>query len=138
MLFRSEIEDGCCLQLGIGGLPNVVGAMIAESDLKDLGVHTEMLVDSYVDLYNSRKITGARKTLDAYKMSYTFAMGTNKVYEFLHNNPTCASYPVNYINEPRVMAMNDRVIAPIFAPVMALTGHTLTQAVQPRHLSVML
>ncbi len=44
-------------------------------------------------------------------MSYTFAMGTNKVYEFLHNNPTCASYPVNYINDPRIMAMNDRVIA---------------------------
>lgn len=124
----AEIEDGCCLQLGIGGLPNVVGAMIAESDLKDLGVHTEMLVDSYVDLYNSRKITGARKTLDAYKMSYTFAMGTNKVYEFLHNNPTCASYPVNYINDPRVMAMNDRVIAINNAMEVDLYGQACSES----------
>ncbi len=125
----AEIEDGCCLQLGIGGLPNVVGAMIAESDLKDLGVHTEMLVDSYVDLYNSRKITGARKTLDAYKMSYTFAMGTNKVYEFLHNNPTCASYPVNYINDPRIMAMNDRVIAINNAIEVDLYGQACSESV---------
>ncbi len=125
----AEIEDGCCLQLGIGGLPNVVGAMIAESDLKDLGVHTEMLVDSYVDLYNSRKITGARKTLDAYKMSYTFAMGTNKVYEFLHNNPTCASYPVNYINDPRIMAMNDRVIAINNAMEVDLYGQACSESV---------
>jgi butyryl-CoA:acetate CoA-transferase len=127
----AEIEDGCCLQLGIGGLPNVVGAMIAESDLKDLGVHTEMLVDSYVDLYNSRKITGARKTLDAYKMSYTFAMGTNKVYEFLHNNPTCASYTVNYINDPRIMAMNDRVIAINNAMEVDLYGQACSESVGP-------
>ncbi len=124
-----EIEDGCCLQLGIGGLPNVVGAMIAESDFKDLGVHTEMLVDSYVDLYNSRKITGARKTLDAYKMSYTFAMGTRKLYDFLHNNPTCASYPVNYINDPRIVAMNDKVIAINNAMEVDLFGQVCSESV---------
>ena len=107
----NEIEDGSCLQLGIGGLPNAVGALIAESDLKDLGVHTEMLVDSYVDLYNQGLITGARKTIDRNKMVYTFAMGTNKIYEFLDNNPFCASYPANYTNDPRVIAINDKVIA---------------------------
>ncbi len=106
-----EIEDGACLQLGIGGLPNVIGSMIAESDLKDLGVHTEMLVDSYVDLYLGGKVTGSRKSIDKYKMAYTFAMGTNKLYEFLDNNPTCASYPVNYINDPRVIALNEKVVA---------------------------
>jgi len=110
-IIMQEIEDGCCLQLGIGGLPNAVGALIAQSDLKDLGVHTEMLVDSYVDLYNQGMITGARKTIDKYKMAYTFAMGTNKVYEFLHNNPFCASYPANYTNDPRIIALNDKVIA---------------------------
>ncbi|PKN33997.1 MAG: butyryl-CoA:acetate CoA-transferase [Deltaproteobacteria bacterium HGW-Deltaproteobacteria-19] len=106
-----EIEDGACLQLGIGGLPNVIGAMIAESDLTDLGIHTEMLVDSMVDLYNTGKITGNRKTTDRFKMVYTFAMGTRKLYDFLHNNPACASYPVNYTNDPRVIAVNDKVIA---------------------------
>jgi butyryl-CoA:acetate CoA-transferase len=106
-----EIDDGACLQLGIGGLPNVIGNMIAESDLKDLGIHTEMLVDSMVDLYNEGKITGNCKTIDRFKMAYTFAMGTNKLYEFLHNNPACASYPVNYTNDPRIIAVNSKVMA---------------------------
>jgi len=106
-----EIEDGACLQLGIGGLPNVIGAMIAQSDLRDLGVHTEMLVDSMVDLYSEGKITGNQKTIDRFKMVYTFAMGTNKLYEFLHNNPACASYPVNYTNDPRIIGVNSKVVA---------------------------
>lgn len=106
-----QIEDGCCLQLGIGGLPNVVGALIADSDLKDLGIHTEMLTDSCVDLYESGRVTGAKKSIDSYKMTYTFAMGTKKLYDFLQNNPVCASYPVNYTNDPRIIAMNDKVFA---------------------------
>ncbi len=106
-----EIEDGACLQLGIGGLPNVIGNMIAESDLKDLGIHTEMLVDSMVDLYNEGRITGNFKTIDRFKMVYTFAMGTKKLYEFLHNNPACASYPVNYTNDPRIIGVNSKVVA---------------------------
>ena len=85
--------------------------MIAESDLKDLGVHTEMLVDSMVDLYNEGKITGNQKTIDRFKMVYTFAMGTKKLYDFLHNNPACASYPVNYTNDPRVIGVNTKVVA---------------------------
>jgi len=105
-----EIENGACLQLGIGGLPNVIGSMIADSDLNDLGIHTEMLVDSMVDLYNVGKITGNQKTTDRFKMVYTFAMGTKKLYDFLHNNPACASYPVNYTNDPRVIAVNSKVV----------------------------
>lgn len=106
-----EIEDGCCLQLGIGGLPNVVGANIANSDLKDLGIHTEMLVDSFVDMYESGRITGARKNIDRHKMVYTFAMGTDKLYNFLDNNPICASYPCHYTNDPKMIALNDKVLA---------------------------
>lgn len=106
-----EIEDGCCLQLGIGGLPNVIGKLIADSKLQDLGIHTEMLVDSMVDLYEGGKLTGNFKTIDRFKMVYTFAMGTKKLYEFLDNNPACASYPVNYTNDPRAIAINSRVIA---------------------------
>ncbi len=106
-----EIHDGACLQLGIGGLPNVIGAMLAESDIKDLGVHTEMLVDSMVDLYNVGKITGSQKTIDRFKMVYTFAMGTNKLYQFLHNNSACASYPASYTNDPWTVALNNKVVA---------------------------
>ncbi|HHV15368.1 MAG TPA: butyryl-CoA:acetate CoA-transferase [Gelria sp.] len=103
------MEDGCCLQLGIGAMPNVVGAMIADSDLKDLGVHTEMLVDSFVDMHESGRITGKMKTIDKGKMVYTFAMGTDKLYNFMHNNPVCASYPVHYTNDPFVISRNDKV-----------------------------
>ena len=106
-----ELEDGCCLQIGVGGLPNVVGRMIAESDLKDLGIHTEMLVDSCMDLYLKGQVNGSRKNIDRMKMTYTFAMGSKKLYEFLHHNPTCASYPVSYVNDPRIIALNDRAIA---------------------------
>lgn len=105
-----EIEDGCCLQLGIGGLPNVVGSLIAGSDLKDLGVHTEMLCDAYVDMYEAGRITGAKKGIDKYKMVYTFAMGSKKLYDFLDQNPVCASYSANYTNDPRMIGMNDKVI----------------------------
>lgn len=110
-IIMEEMEDGCCIQLGIGAMPNAVGSMIAQSDLKDLGVHTEMLVDSYVDMYNAGRITGKRKNIDIGKMVYTFAMGSSKLYDFLDNNPACASYPVNYTNDPYIIARNDKVFA---------------------------
>ena len=127
----NEIQDGCCLQLGIGGLPNVIGKMISESDFKNLGIHTEMLVDSMVDLYNSRRVTGSEKSIDKYKMSYTFAMGTSKLYEFLHHNPTCASYPVNYVNDPRIIALNNKVVAVNNAIEVDLFGQVCSESVGP-------
>lgn len=105
------MEDGATIQLGIGGLPNVVGSLIARSDLKDIGVHTEMLADSYVEMYEAGRVTGKRKTIDKGKMVYTFAMGSKKLYDFLDNNPMCASYPVNYTNDPENISKNDKVIA---------------------------
>ena len=110
-LIMKEIEDGSCLQLGIGGLPNLIGQMIAESDLKNLGIHTEMLCDSFVDLYNAGKVTGKKKSVDKGKMVYTFAMGTKKLYDFLDRNPTCSSYPVDITNDPRIISFNNKVIA---------------------------
>lgn len=130
-----EIEDGTCLQLGIGGLPNVIGQMIADSDLKDIGIHTEMLVDSCVDLYNKGRVTGARKSIDRFKMTYTFAMGTNKLYEFLHHNPTCASYPVNYVNDPRIVALNEKVIAVNNAIEVDLFGQVCSETAGTRQIS---
>jgi len=110
-LIMKEIPDGACLQLGIGGMPNAIGAMIARSDLKNLGVHTEMLADSYVDMYEAGRITGIHKTLDKGKMVYTFAMGSKRLYDFLDDNPVCAIYPVDYTNDPYIIAQNDNVMA---------------------------
>ncbi|MEQ8237343.1 MAG: acetyl-CoA hydrolase/transferase C-terminal domain-containing protein [Syntrophomonadaceae bacterium] len=109
-IILDQIKDGDCLQLGIGAMPNAVGAMIAQSDLKDLGVHTEMLVDSFVDMYDAGRITGLRKQLDKGKMVYTFAMGTKKLYDFLDQNPVCASFPVSYTNDPAVIRQQDNMI----------------------------
>jgi butyryl-CoA:acetate CoA-transferase len=106
-----EIEDGACLQFGIGGLPNVIGTMIAQSDLKNLGIHTEMIVDSMVDLDLGGKLTGDKKTIDRFKIVYTFAMGTKRLYDYLDGNPAFASYPVNYTNDPRIIALNNNVVA---------------------------
>lgn len=105
------LEDGSTIQLGIGALPNIVGAMIAHSGLKDLGVHTEMLADSYVDMYEAGRITGKYKAIDKGKMVYTFAMGTQKLYDFLDNNPAAAIFPASYTNDPCVIGRNPKVVA---------------------------
>ena len=81
-LIVPEIPNGACLQLGIGGMPNAVGSMIAQSDLKDLGVHTEMYVDGFVDIALAGKITGKRKNLDKGRQVYAFAAGTQKLYAY--------------------------------------------------------
>ncbi len=134
-LVLEQIEDGACLQLGIGAMPNAVGAMIAQSDLKDLGVHTEMLVDSFVDMYDAGRITGLRKQLDKGKMVYTFAMGTNKLYDFLDNNPICASYPVDYSNDPDIICQNDNVLGINNAIEVDLYGQVASESSGVRQIS---
>lgn len=130
-----QIEDGACLQLGIGGMPNAVGAMIAQSDIKDLGVHTEMLVDSFVDMYESGRISGRLKQTNPGKMVYTFAMGTNKLYNFLDRNPTCAIYPVDYTNNPYMIGTNDKVIAINNAIEVDLYGQVASESSGVRHIT---
>ena len=110
-LIVEEIPDGACLQLGIGGMPNTVGSMIAESDLKDLGVHTEMYVDAFVDIAKAGKITGARKTIDRGRQVYAFGAGTQKMYDYLDDNPECMSAPVNYTNSIDTISKLDNFIS---------------------------
>lgn len=105
------IHDGSCIQLGIGGIPNTVGSLIAESDLKDLGMHSEMMVDAYMDLYLKGKITGKYKYSDKTKMIYTFCMGTQELYDFIDKNPCCATFPVDYTNTPAHIARNDNMVS---------------------------
>jgi acyl-CoA hydrolase len=105
------IYDGCCIQLGIGGMPNIVGKLIADSDLKNLGGHTEMFVDAYVDMIESGKMNGSKKRIDRFKCAYTFAIGSQRMYDFMHGNPALASYSVNYTNDPRVIAQIDDMVS---------------------------
>ncbi len=104
------IRNGSSLQLGIGGLPNCVGTLIAESDIKDLSVHSEMFVDAFLNLYKAGKISG-NKNLDKGKMVWTFSMGSRELYEFIDRNPIHLVYPVEYVNEIATVAKLDNFVS---------------------------
>ncbi|MDE7036160.1 MAG: butyryl-CoA:acetate CoA-transferase, partial [Eubacteriales bacterium] len=110
-LIVEEIPNGACLQLGIGGMPNAVGSMIAQSDLKDLGVHTEMYVDAFVDIAKAGKINGSKKAIDTGRQAFAFGAGTQKLYDYVNNNPEVMSAPVSYTNDARVVAQIDNFIS---------------------------
>ena len=110
-LILEEIPDGACLQLGIGGMPNAVGALSAKSDLKDLGVHTEMYVDAFVDISRAGKINGSKKAIDRGRQVFAFGAGTQKLYDFVNDNPECMSAPVSYTNDARTIAQIDNFIS---------------------------
>ena len=110
-LIVEEIPNGACLQLGIGGMPNAVGSLIAESDLKDLGVHTEMYVDAFVDIAKAGKINGSKKNIDRFRQTFGFGCGTKKMYDYLDDNPEMMSAPVSYTNDIRSISALDNFIS---------------------------
>ncbi|HWQ76827.1 MAG TPA: acetyl-CoA hydrolase/transferase C-terminal domain-containing protein [Syntrophomonas sp.] len=110
-LIVEEISDGACLQLGIGSMPNTIGMMLAESELKDLGIQSEMFCDSFVAMYEAGKITNKMKAVDRFKSTYTFALGSKNTYEFMNDNPVLASCPVDYVNDPSRIRLNDNFIS---------------------------
>lgn len=106
-----EIPNGACLQLGIGAMPNAIGKMVAESDLKDLGVHTEMYVDAFVDIARAGKINGSKKDVDRGRQAFAFGAGTKKLYDYVDDNPEILSAPVSYTNDARVVAQIDNFVS---------------------------
>lgn len=134
-LIVEEIPDGACLQLGIGGMPNAVGSLIAQSDLKDLGVHTEMYVDAFVDIAKAGKITGARKSIDKGRQVYAFGAGTKKLYDYLNKNPECMSAPVNYTNDTRTIAALDHFMSINNAVDLDLFGQINAESSGVKHIS---
>ncbi len=134
-LVVEEIPDGACLQLGIGSMPNTIGKLIAESDLKDLGVQTEMYVDAFVDIAAAGKITGARKPFDRGRQSYAFAAGTQKLYDYLHNNPACMAAPVSYTNDIARVAQIDNFISINGAVDIDLFGQVSSESSGLRQIS---
>lgn len=131
----AKLEDGCCIQLGIGSMVNAVGRMIAASDLKSLGCHTEMLGDAYLDLYASGKLNGSRKKIDPGKIVYCFALGTQKLYDFINDNPLCAIYPVDYTNRTSIASANDRMVTINNAVEVDLYGQVCSESSGTRHIS---
>ena len=134
-LIFEEIPDGACLQLGIGNTPNAVGSMIADSDLKDLGVQTEMYVDAFMKLTKAGKITNAKKPFDIGRSSYAFAAGSRELYEFLDNNPALMSVSVNYTNDIARIASIDNFISINSAINIDLFGQVGAETAGLRHIS---
>jgi len=134
-LIVEEIPNGACLQLGIGGMPNAVGSLIAQSDLKDLGVHTEMFVDGFVDIANAGKINGSKKNLNRFRQTYAFGAGTKKLYDYLDNNPECMSAPVDYTNDVRIISQHDNFISINNAVDIDLFGQVSSESSGTKHIS---
>lgn len=134
-LIVDEIPNGACLQLGIGGMPNAVGSLIAKSDLKDLGVHTEMYVDAFVDIANAGKITGMNKNIDKGRQVYAFGAGTKKLYDYLNNNPACMSAPVDYTNDIRSISALDNFMSINNAVDVDLFGQVNAESAGVKHIS---
>lgn len=134
-LIVDQIPNGACLQLGIGGMPNAVGSLIAESDLKDLGVHTEMYVDAFVDIAKAGKITGAKKNIDRYRQAYGFGAGTKKMYDYLDENPELMSAPVSYTNDIKNIAALDNFISINNCVDLDLFGQISSESSGTKHIS---
>ncbi len=134
-LIVEDVPDGATLQLGIGGLPNAVGSLLAHSDVKDLGMHTEMLVDAYLDLYRAGKLTNRLKQTDREKGVWTFALGSRDLYDWIDDNPGLASYPVDYTNDPQIMAANDNLISINSCLEVDLYGQIAAESSGFRHIS---
>ena len=114
------IEDGATLQMGIGAIPNAVLAQLGNH--KNLGIHTEMFADGVLPLVESGVINGEAKNIDKGKMVSTFLMGSQRVYDFIDDNPAVLMMDVGYTNDPYIISKNDRVTAINSALQVDITG----------------
>ena len=130
-----RIPNGACLQLGIGGMPNAVGMLLCESDLRDMSVHTEMYVEAFVDLSLCGKISGANKSIDHGRQTYSFAAGSQRVYDFLDDNRMCMAAPVSYVNDIRTIAAIDNFMSINNAVDIDLYGQVSSETSGIRHIS---
>lgn len=106
-----HICNGATIQLGIGGLPNALGRLISNSELRDLGMHTELCSDGYLDMFNGGKLTNSRKSLHRNKGVLGLAIGSRALYDWVDENPGIAGFPLSYVNDPAVIAQNDNMIS---------------------------
>ncbi|PKN83106.1 MAG: 4-hydroxybutyrate--acetyl-CoA CoA transferase [Chloroflexi bacterium HGW-Chloroflexi-9] len=120
------IPDGACVQLGIGGMPNAVAANLAGH--RHLGIHTEMFVESMVDLIVSGVADGSRKTFHPGRAVFTFAAGTRRMYDFLDDNLAVEAHPVSYVNFPPNIARNDGLVSVNSTLEVDLTGQCCSES----------
>jgi acyl-CoA hydrolase len=134
-LIAAEIEDGACLQIGIGAMPNAVCSLLRDANVRNLGVHTEMLVDGIADLIEAGIITNACKQMDVGRSVFSFALGSGRLYRMLDDNPAVCACPVDYTNLPDSIARNHKVISINNTTQMDLQGQAASESCGHRHVS---
>ena len=131
----TKIPDGATLQFGIGGMPNTLGAMLADSDLKDLGMHTELCSDAYVSLTEAGKLNNSKKTYMPGVGVTGVAFGTEMVYEFVDENPGVAFMPMEQVNAPETIGRIDNMISINNCIAVDLFGQVSAETVGMRQIS---
>jgi acyl-CoA hydrolase len=129
----SLIPDGATLQTGIGGIPDAVMACL--QDKRDLGIHTEMCSDGVIDLMEAGVLTGERKSLHRGKAVLSFALGSQRLFDFVRENPSFEFRSISYTNDPFVVAQNDRMVAINSALQIDLTGQVCADSIGTRPFS---
>lgn len=130
-----ELQNGSCLQVGYGKVPQAVISLIADSDLKDLGIHTEMLGDGLMKLYKAGLVTGKYKTLNKGKIVYTIAAGSTELYEFAAQCEDAYAAPVDYVNDPYHIGLNDNVVSINACLEFDITGQVSSESIGTRQIS---
>ena len=132
-LIAERIGDGACIQLGIGAIPEAVGAALKSKH--DLGIHTELFTDSMVELIECGAVNNSKKTIHRGQSVTTFAFGSQRIYDFIDDNPAMLIMPVEYVNDPAVIAQNDNVVSINSALEVDLWGQVCAESVGTRHVS---
>jgi Acetyl-CoA hydrolase len=132
-LIAEEIPDGACLQLGIGSIPDAVG--YALKGKKHLGLHTEMLTSSMIDLIECGAVDNTRKSVYPGRTLATFGFGSRRIYDYVDNNPAVAILPADYVNDPAVIARNDNMISVNSAIEVDLYGQVSAESAGTKHIS---
>ena len=134
-LIVPQIPSGATLQLGIGGMPNVVGALLAQSDLKDLGMHTELCGDAYYELFKSGKLTNRRKSLLPGKGVTGIVFGSQALYDWVDENPGVIVEPLEFVNAPETIGQMDNMISINNCISVDLYGQICAESAGLRHIS---
>ena len=129
------VTSGSTLQLGIGGIPNSIGSMIAESDVRDLGMHTELMSDGYLDLYKAGKITNRYKKLNNGKGVFSICNGSRALYDFLDHNSEIMTAPMSYVNNPATIRELDDFISINGCIAVDLFGQVSSESAGLRQIS---
>lgn len=124
------IPDGATMQMGIGAIPDAVLKYLYQK--RDLGIHTELFSDGVIDLVEAGILTSARKSLHPGKIVAGFIIGTKRLYEWVHDNPLIELHRTEYINDPFVVARNDRMVAINSAIEVDITGQVCADSIGPK------